>query len=58
MHSGEGGRSGCIQGDGKRLWRAQRCEMQAGELGGSRSMQDLVEHVREFDFNQTCTRNH
>lgn len=32
--------------------------MQAGELGGSRSMQDLVEHVREFDFNQTCTRNH
>lgn len=32
--------------------------MQAGEVGGSQSMQGLVEHVREFDFNQRCTRNH
>ena len=33
-----------------RVWRAQRCETEAGEIGRGHSMQDIIDHVRKVDL--------
>lgn len=32
------------------VWRAQRCETEAGEIGRGHSMQDIIDHVRKVDL--------